>query len=111
MPHATLYWPRSETIPSMIVRLSSLFTKISGHRKSFQIHVNCSVPSTARAGRLIGSATLSSTCPSLAPSTIADSRSALGTVAKKLRISSVQIGMPMAMCTMIIGHRVSSRPR
>ena len=48
------------------------------------------------------------TCHSLTPSTNADSRSALGTAVKKLRISSVQIGMPIAVWVMIIGHSVSS---
>ena len=61
-PQATVYWPRRETMPSMMVRLSSLWVKISGHRKSFQIQVNCSVP---RAGRLMGRATPVSTRHSL----------------------------------------------
>jgi len=76
---------------------------MSGHRKSFQIQVNWSVASTASAGRLSGSATRVSTCHSFAPSRMAASRSALGTVAKKLRMSSVQMGIPIAVWMMMIG--------
>ena len=97
-------------MPIMMVRLSSDWVKISGQRKSFQIQVNCSVARTASAGRLSGSATRVSTCHSLAPSMSAASRSAFGTAAKKLRISSVQIGIPSAVWTRIIGQSVSISP-
>ena len=106
-PQATEYWPFKLTMPIMIVRFSSDCVKISGQRKSFQIHVNCSVARTASAGTLSGSAILVKTCHSFAPARMAASRSAFGTVEKKFRISKVQMGMPSAVWTKMIGQRVS----
>ena len=54
VPQATLYWPFKDTSPNIMVRLSSVWVNIRGHKKSFQIQVNCRVPRTARAGRLMG---------------------------------------------------------